>query len=277
MRVLDRKTLYLNSIGESNKSSFNILLPQSIFQLIDNTYNYIRVYFKNIIIPNNFNSINSTNNTYIWNGVSYTISQGDPDIYDIIDELNSNGLQVSYDQKTSLITVGTAGVLDLSVSNTCSSILGFVPGSYTTPATGTIPVNVHLTQSIFLSSSIAVESSYEIVNKQIQSSEKMIQLPIIVPRYSNIVYSDDIGRNAIEMDNPKYQNISFFLTDDSGNMLNVLSDWSMTLIVEVVQDQSLELLHVVEGLARKVEDIRTFQHINILGEAINKPTLWSVP
>ena len=277
MRVLDRKCLYLNSIGESNKSAFNILLPQSIFQLVDSTYNYIRVYFKSIIIPNNFNNINSTNNAYIWNGTPYTLPTGDPDIYDIIAELNSNGLQATYDETTSLITIGSTGNLNLLVSNTCANVLGFYPGIYTTPKTGTIPVNVHLTQSIFLNSSIAVESAYEIINKQIQSSEKMIQLPIIVPRYTNIVYQDDIGRNAIEMDNPKYQNISFFLTDDSGNTLNVLSDWSMVLIVEVVQDQDLELLKVVEGLARKVEDIRTFQHINILGEAIASPALWSVP
>ena len=86
MRVLDRKTLYLNSIGQTNKSAFNVLLPQSIFQLVDNTYNYIRVYFKNIIIPNNFNNINSTNNAYMWNGTTYTITQGDPNIYDIIAE-----------------------------------------------------------------------------------------------------------------------------------------------------------------------------------------------
>lgn len=277
MRVLDRKTLYLNSIGQTNKSAFNVLLPQSIFQLVDNTYNYIRVYFKNIIIPNNFNNINSTNNVYTWNGTTYTITQGDPNIYDIIAELNGNGLQASYDPTTSLVTIASAGTLNLSVSNTCASILGFVAGSYTTPATGTIPVNVQLTQSIFIQSSIAVESSYEIINKQIQSCEKMIQLPIIVPRYTNIVYQDDSGRNAIELQNPKYQNISFFLTDDSENMLNVLSDWSMTMVVEVIQDQDLELLHVVEGLARKVEDIKTFQHINLLGEAIQKPTLWSVP
>lgn len=277
MRVLDRKTLYLNSIGQTNKSAFNVLLPQSIFQLVDNTYNYIRVYFKNIIIPNNFNNINSTNNVYTWNGTTYTITQGDPNIYDIIAELNGNGLQASYDPTTSLVTIASAGTLNLSVSNTCAPLLGFVAGSYTTPAIGTIPVNVQLTQSIFIQSSIAVESSYEITNKQIQSCEKMIQIPIIVPRYTNVVYQDDSGRNAIELQNPKYQNISFFLTDDSENVLNVLGDWSMVLVVEIVQDQEMELLQVVEGLARKVEDIKTFQHINLLGEAIQKPTLWSVP
>ena len=277
MRVLDRKCLYLNSKGESNKSAFNILLPQSIFQLLDSTYNYLRVYFKNIIIPNNFANINNTNNTYTWNNTTYTLSPGDPTIYDIIDDLNTNGLQVTYDETTSLLSIGSVGTLDLTVSNSCANILGFSPGVYTTPSTGTTTVNVHLTQSVFLNSTIAIESSYELINKQIHPSEKMVQLPIIVPRYTNIVYQDDHGRNAIELDNPKYQNIYFFLTDDSGKPLDILGDWSMSLVVEVVQDQDLELLKVVEGLAKKIEDIKKFQHINLLGEAINKPTLWNVP
>ena len=286
-KVLNRKSIFFNSKGlptvGSAKNSFTILLPSDIFNVGD-PLTYARVYIKKAVIPNNFNNINSSNNEYIWGGVSYTLQNGDPDIYEILNELSSNGIQATYDTYTSLVSITSSGTLDLTAINSCASVLGFNKTVINTPAVGVYPVQVRMTNSIFIESNLAVESSYEYsteitgtsVQGEIIASPKLLLLPINVARFSNIIYEDDVGYNSIVIGaNQKYTSVFFALVDDIGNALQIETDWSAELVIEIVQDQNSQIIQLLQDIKTLNQDVKTFHHIDLMDKAIKDP-FWSV-
>ncbi len=286
-KVLIRKSLFFNSKGlptvGSAKNSLTVLLPSDIFDLTSNgtladPFTYARVYIKKAVIPNNFNNINATNNEYTWGGVSYTLQNEDPDIYEILNELSTNGIQASYDTYNSLVSITSTGTLDLTATNSCASILGFNKAVISTPAVGIYPVQVRMTNSIFIDSNLAVESSWEISPSSGDAipSAKLLQLPINVARYSNIIYEDDVGHNSIVLGvNQKYSSLFFTLTDEIGNALQIETDWSAELVVEIVQDQNTQIIQLLQDIKTLNQDVKTFHHIDLMDKAIKDP-FWSV-
>lgn len=282
-KVLNRKSIFFSSKQQSDKNSFSILLPNDIFNITDPS-TYGRVYIKKAIIPNNFNNINPTNNEYTWNGTPKTLQNEDPDIYEILNELEANGLQATYDTYSSLVSITSTGTLDLTASNSCASVLGFASEVITTPAIGIYPVHVRITNSIFIESNLAVESSYEysteIVGGALQgeiiATPKFLMLPINVARFSNVIYEDDVGYNSIVINgNPKYTSLYFKLTDETGKALLIKTDWSAELVIETVQDQNAQIIELLQDIKTLNQDVKTFHHIDLMDKAIKDP-FWSV-
>ena len=105
-------------------------------------------------IPISVNMVNSKNNSVTINGNTYTLPPGNYIISQVITLLNAyfNTFSVSftYNTNTNLITIiATAGSFTID-STTMQKNLGFVAGSYTSPATMTKVVNLTSTLGIVI-------------------------------------------------------------------------------------------------------------------------------
>jgi hypothetical protein len=105
-------------------------------------------------IPVSINMVNSTNNTLVINGNSYSIPAGNYTIAQVIVLLNAYfttfGVTFAYNTNTNLITT-TATVSPFTVtSTTTGKNLGFAAGTYTSPYTNLKVVNLTSTLGVII-------------------------------------------------------------------------------------------------------------------------------
>lgn len=276
LKVLDRKSLYFQTKG----NTINLILPEKFLK--HNTPNtqgtfgsganalYTRVYLRKAVIPCDFKNINDTNNKFTWNSVEYTLQNEDPNIYELIQEFAGLGIEIQYDTKRSYISVISEGELDLRGSTSCNEILGLEKKLYSTPLTSLEPVQLKYTENIFIHSNIALNSSYEYRQQEFVPTGKILQLPINVSRYTNLIYEDDSGHASKELIDPlvNYSSIYFSLRDDRGDPINIQNEWSCEVILETIEDRFPLQQNILKEIGDTMEQSRNLQKLILLGNII---------
>jgi hypothetical protein len=190
-------------------------------------------------IPLSYYTINETNNAYSFNNVRQGfVSVGNYSIYQLITELNKNGLfTFSYDKTTSKIKITSTNYSTNSIDNIPNNIyklIGLKPTSFnnTNILIAPNPVNLVYTSGIYLSLNNIQNANIDLGNSN-QSSNVLLRIPINQPTNTYLQYFNPIGFKNL-LNTNVLNTIDLSLLDDNRNLLQLTDnvDWCIVLRID---------------------------------------------
>jgi hypothetical protein len=249
MKLLDRFFLFINSkdraVGAPNE--LTITVPD-ILRRTTGPNDIVRVYIQSFQIPNDFSRITPANSTFVYNGSPKTIPIGNPNVFDIQTSLRGQGVQVTYNRATNRFTY-PAGTYDFSASTSAATILGFQKQVYTLSQgqTSPRPVDVTPTTTLYINSNFATRN-YKVVRGQLSTTTIFSSCPIVAPPYGMIIYQDIFGQNSAWQLIEQLDTLRIWLTDDNDSLVELDSEWTMTIALEKYQDDGTLMLQELRGM-----------------------------
>lgn len=224
MPVLIKRQYIFVSVEDAeytNLGRFKLSLPQ--METGDNIIN--RMYIKKAIIPYNWRRVTTTNKTLTINGVNYSLTEGNPNIIDLIQDINNiqTTLTATFNRITSKIEWFNNTASAVTFSTTAYEMLGAVKGAtYTMPALQTyvLPriVDVRPTPIIEVRVDVAT-AGYEISNGgDISNTNILCAISMNVPVYSHKVWIDDNALYFADVTNEN-RDLTLTITDTHGMII----------------------------------------------------------
>jgi hypothetical protein len=204
---------------------------------VNNTTNKMLCSIESVSIPLSFYTVNNTNNSFQFNGVSNALPNGNYNANTIATELNKYApFTVSFNasQNKFVLTGQPATTYTIDeVSNSIYNLLGFVPstsfvGSYTAPNV----CNLVYTSGIYVSLNNVENNNIDTGNTH-QSSTCLLRIPINQPTNTYLQYFNNIGFKNL-LSTTVLNQIDISLLDDNREVLELTSNvnWSIVLRID---------------------------------------------
>lgn len=287
-QILKNYNLFIDSSqrDEGNTPSyFSIVLTKPITKVSKSSY--FRVRINSVCIPFSFSQINSTNQklTYTCNGTSYiiTVPTGNYSITDLLTQIQllietqtNTKLLFTYDASTSKSTLGFDIANNISYTITMNYIgsniimmkmLGFTANtifSFTMPslfinATSNQVVNVSPSKTLFIRSETLLQNSnYESLVSKNDTSDILLQIPILTSFNTYINYNDQSSELWAEINNTIIDKINLYISDSTSfNELpsdSGLLNWFCQInIQEIYRPNEFSVDHIIETNVKPIQ------------------------
>lgn len=204
-----------------NLGKFRVTLPQ--LQTGENIYN--RLYIKKAIIPYNWKRVTETSKTITINNVPYELTEGNPNILDLIKEINTiqTAVTATFNRITSKIEWynNTAG--NVTLTTDAHEMLGAIAGqTYTWGIQETLVfprvVDVRPTPIVEVRVDVATAGAEILPEGKISNTNILSAISMNVPVYSHKVWIDDQAMYYADVTNEN-RDITMTLTDTSGVLI----------------------------------------------------------
>lgn len=220
-----------------------------------------------LVVRYDFSSITTSNNCFKKNGALIQLSPGNPNIYNVLQELKTKGIEAIYEEASNRLQFVTTSpyTLDFDVPNSAADLLGFNEQAYTVTNGFLSPelVKLGVFDVIYLETNIFTNNLELDEDLRTTISRKLCPIPVASKPYSNIIFVDTEGTYALFLRQIKnLSSLELSLVDASGNKLDLKRDWYLTLMVETYEDdasQTLEVLQAIRGLSKSQIDLAKLQ------------------
>ena len=269
MRLVNRRAIFLTSkdrrVGEKN--SFVIELQPDLVESLADPNSYLKVWVPQLVVRYDFDSVTPANNSFRKNGTLIQLTPGNPNIYGVLSELKSHGIEAVYTDGSNRLQFVTSApyTLDFDVPNSAADLLGFNSQPYTitngTLSPELVKLGVH--DVIYLATSMATNNLELDEDQRTTISRKMVPIPVISKPFSNIVYTDPQGAYSLLLRGVRnVAQLEMSLTDASGVPLDLRRDWYLTVMMELYEEvgvESLQALRTLEALTKSQIDLAKLQ------------------
>jgi len=124
MKLINRRYVFasVEDCRYTNYSTFYLSLPE----LETEPHLEHRLFVNKMILPYNWKSVDSTNNRFTVGGVDYTLTEGNPNIIDLLDDINDkqNYLFASFNRITSKVSFSNVSASSKTLNTNCYKPLG---------------------------------------------------------------------------------------------------------------------------------------------------------
>jgi len=192
-------------------------------------------------IPMSYYVVTTTNQLldYTVNSVNYTynLDIGNPNITDLVNELNLNltNLTVSYDTKTNKLTFVSSFTFSLNSISTCFKLIGFTDGTHNSVSnslTSDSVCNLAGTKSIYVM--IPNLHNVNIDNRTGASSSCLVKIPATAMSNGILKYTNKSGHKVMITDKT-INYIQIILQDDDENTIDLNNQhYSMTFQIDFI-------------------------------------------
>lgn len=251
MKLLQRQYLFVNvaDTNYSNYGTFRVMLPQT--ETGKNIIN--RLYIKKAIIPYNWRRVDSTTKTITIDATDYYLTEGNPNILDLITELNTiqTVLVFTFNRITSRIEITNQSATNArTFSTTAWEMMGAVSGTtynIGTSSSISLPNPVDVRPSPILEIRVDMTTAGQEVfvsgveKGVIRNTGVLCAIGIDVPMYSHKVWVDDEGFYFADVSNESRE-ITFRLTDPNEKAIIPQTSPYFVIAVATYRDDERELL-----------------------------------
>ena len=205
--------------------------------ILNNSSNKMLCSVESASIPLSFYTINDTNNSYSFDGVSGSLPNGNYNANNIVTELNKVApFTVSFNSFTSKFQLTGIPLQTYTIDEVSTSIyplLGLVPdttfiGSHTAPNV----CNLIYTSGIYVSLGNIENNNIDTGNEH-QSSTSLLRIPINQPTNTYLQYFNNVGFKNV-LSTSVLSQIDISLLDDNRQVLELTSNvnWSIVLRID---------------------------------------------
>lgn len=224
MPVLIKRQYVFVSVEDADHDSlgrFKVALPQ--LQTGDNIIN--RMYIKKAIIPYNWKRVTADSKTITLNGTSYELTEGNPNILDLIKDINAiqTDVTATFNRITSKIEWYNNTQGNITMTTTAHEMLGAVAGqSYTwgIQETLTLPrvVDVRPTPIVEVRVDVATAGNEILSGGEISNTNILCAIAMNCPVYSHKVWIDDNALYFADVTNEN-RDLTLTMTDINGVLI----------------------------------------------------------
>lgn len=189
----------------------------------------------NTSIPVSFTLVNSSNNTLIINGVTYTLTNGNYNANTLLTELTTilgSSYQVTYNNTTNKYTFSSSSNFTISKTSTCLKLLGFPTGSDSTSSANALTSNYNVDVSgdnvIYID---IANFSTNNLSSSTSSRTSVVKSILNNVAYGGVLFVEDNGTTPITLqeDHLSFVHVRLF-GEDCATLLDFSNtNWQMTL------------------------------------------------
>lgn len=254
MKLVDTRYLFVNIKDTEYTSYGDFKIPLPSFKSGKNIINHM--YIKKSIIPYDWKAFNSTNAFFkIQLGlnapISYTFTEGNPNIYDLITEFNNlqGYLTASFNRTSSKITWKNNSTSSITLIVGNWKAVGFSSASITIPIGSSTtspnivdvaPARILIIKSELPSSGEEVFSSQTVIGDT-KDTGILSAICMDVPPYSHKIWRD-IGGFYYSYIEKTVPSIRFWFEDVDGNKIVPQTSPFLVIAIETYEDDTGELL-----------------------------------
>ena len=241
------KYLHISSRNRmsGSKSDFSINIPSDVF---DKNVNSVKLNLQELTLNYSWYNVSeeNENNTFLlYSAVDHTeylmtIETGSYNVTEFKNHLNvllENEYVVSYNTSTNKYTFTASDPANKIDGSIAGQFLGLESGvEHTGSFSSTKPVDMTYIDTIYLHSDIAnLNNNFDNLSSNTMSQSTILaRIPITVAPFSNINYINNLNTNeGIKIAGNIIDTIRFFLTDDRGNRLNITTDYTLVIKLEM--------------------------------------------
>ena len=249
-KCIGSKFLHVSSRNRTfgSRSDFSVNIPSDVFEnKLDNKY--LKLNLQEITLNYSWYSVqDGVNNLFTFhNNTSNTdtaiyIPAGSYNVTDFNTFLNnklSGSYTVTYSSSTNKYTFTSADPLNTIRSQGAGQFLGLEDNTTTTGTfTSTRPVDMTYINTVYLHSDISkINETFDNLDSKIMSGSTILaRIPVDVAPFSNINYKIHTNTNdGVKLAVSQLDSIRFFFTDDKGNPLNLTTDTTLVIRLEIYQ------------------------------------------
>lgn len=248
-KCIGSKFIHISSRNRTygSQSDFTVNIPSDVFEnKLDNQY--LKLNLQEITLNRSWYNVSeeNENNTFTLysanDNVIYeiTLESGSYNVNQLKDALNKlldKEYVVSYNSITNKYTFTASNPNNYIEGGVAEQLLGLEYGvNHTGTFTSTRPVDMTSINTVYLHSDIAkVNEIFDNLNNKVMAGSTILaRIPISVAPFSNINYTNYLNTNdGIKLAVKQLDSIRFFLTDERGNKLNLTSNFTMVLKLEI--------------------------------------------
>lgn len=249
MPVLIKSQYVFVNVEDADHDSlgrFQVALPQ--LETGENIIN--RMYIKKAIIPYNWKRVTSTTNTITLNGTPYTLTEGNPNILDLISEINSiqSLVTASFNRIKSKIEWynNTAG--NVSMTTTAYEMLGAIKGvTYTWGIQETLVlpnvIDVRPTPIIEIRVDVATAGHEIASDGNITNTNVLCAIGMNTPVYGHKIWIDDQAMYYADVTNEN-RDLTMTITDVNGNQIIPQTSPYFVIGIDTLQNYQNDMVNL---------------------------------
>lgn len=268
MKLLDRKYVFANvaDCRHDNFGSFYVSLPE--LPVGESLYN--RMYIKKLIMPYDWRRVESGRDTLTVNGSVKYLTIGNPNILDLVDELNSiqTTFSVKFNRITSRLSFTNTTNGSKTLSTTANALLGMSTATQTVSSGETYTcedmVDVRPTPIIEIRVDVGTAGQEVYDGGQIKNTGVLAAILMNVPLYSHKLWIDENGLYWADVSNENKE-IRLTITDTDGNLIVPQTSPYFVIGLDTYRDDEREILKTQQ------EALKLQQYAMILSHAASEP------